>query len=220
LGYPEKTGYAHLPVMLNSNGKKMSDSDDASTVKWLFEQGFIPDAIVNYLLLLGNSKTPEEIFTLPEAVEWFDLQSISSSAVKLDIEKLRFINRAHLNMIDDKQLSTLFGFADADIGKLAKLYLEESCTINELAANIRPVFAPKIFEGESAEEMRILQKHIEELPMINDYDEFKTMLMKASGLEEKPFLKALRLLITGAENGPELSDVYPLIKPYLLEVAS
>jgi len=220
LGYEEETAYAHLPLILNTEGKKMNKHDDASSVKWLFEQGFIPDAILNYLLLLGNTKAPKEIFTLPEAIKWFKLENISKSAAKFDIDKLRFINKEHLKMMDDKLLSTLFGFADADVGKLAKLYLEEASTINELAAKIRPVFAPKVFEGEWTEQMRIMQKLIADAPMIESFDAFKSYIMKKSGLKAKEFSKPLRLLLTGAEEGPELSDIYPLIKPYLLEVIS
>ena len=220
LGYEEETTYAHLPVILNTEGKKMSEQDDAFFVKWLFEEGFIPDAILNYLLLLGNSKAPKEIFTLPEAIEWFNIEKISKSAAKFDIDKLRFINRKHLEMMDDRKLSTLFGFADADIGKLAKLYLEEASTIKELESKIRPIFTPKDFDGEWGEEMRIIAKLIWELPMINSFDEFQSTIMKKSGLEGENFFQPLRVLLTGAEHGPELNDVYPLIKPYLLEVAS
>ena len=219
LGYEQETEYAHLPVILNTDGKKMSERDDASSLQWLFEQGFIPDAIANYLILLGN-KTPTEIFTMPEALEWFKLENISKSAAKFDIDKLRFINRKHLELMDDKQLSSLFGFADADIGKLAKIYLEEASTTNELEAKIKPIFIPKDFECEWGAQMRVMEKLITDAPMIDTFDEFKSYIMKESGLKGKNFFKPLRLLLTGAEHGPELSDVYPLIKSYLLEVAS
>ena len=122
--------------------------------------------------------------------------------------------------MDDKQLSTLFGFADADIGKLAKIYLEEASTIKELIAKIMPIFAPKDFEGEWGEQMRQMEILVQNAPMINDFDTFKSYMMKESGLKGKDFLKPLRLLLTGAQDGPELSDIYPLIKSYLLEVAS
>jgi len=220
LGYEEETSYAHLPIILNTEGKKMSKGDDASSVKWMFEEGFIPDAIINYLLLLGNSKAAKKIFTLPEAIVWFKFDNLSKSAAKFDIDELRFINREHLKLMDDKQLSTLFGFADADIGKLAKIYLEEVSTTKELESKIRPIFTSKNFEGDWGEQMRIMEKVIQEAPMIYTFDEFKSYLIKESDLEEKNFLKPLRLLLTGAEHGPELSDVYPLIKSYLLEVAS
>jgi glutamyl-tRNA synthetase len=219
LGYKEETYYAHLPIILNAEGKKMSKRDDASSVKWLFEEGFIPDAIANYLILLGN-KTPTEIFTMPEAIEWFKLENISKSPAKFDIDKLRFINRKHLSMMDNKRLSSLFGFADANIGKLAKLYLEEASTINELESKIKPIFKPKNFDGEWGEQMRILERLIADAPMIDSFDEFKSYMMKESGLKGKNFFKPLRLLLTGAEHGPELSDIYPLIKSYILEIAS
>ena len=220
LGFDQETIYAHLPILLNTSDKKMLKQDDTSLVKWLFGEGFIPDAIINYLLLLGNSKAPEEIFTLPEAIEWFNIENISKSETIFDIDKLRFINAEHLKRMDDRQLSTLFGFADADIGKLAKIYLEEASTIKELIAKIKPIFAPKDFKGEWGEQMRIMEKVIQDAPMINTFDEFKSYIMKESGLTEKNFSKPFRILLTGAQHGPELSDVYPLIKSYLLEIAS
>ena len=220
LGYDADTTYAHLPIILTTEGKKMSKRDDASSVKWMFEEGFVPDAIINYLLLLGNSKAPKEIFTLPEAIEWFNIESISKSAAKFDIDKLRFINREHLKLMDDKQLSTLFGFADENIGKLAKLYLEEASTTKELEAKIKSIFAPKDFEGEWGAQMQSMEEIIQNAPMIDNFDEFKSHIMKESGFKGKNFFKPLRVLLTGAEHGPELSDIYPLIKPYLLEVAS
>ena len=221
LGYENRTQYAHLPIILNSDGKKMSKKDNASSLKWLFQEGFVPDAILNYLLLLGNSKVaPKEIFTLPEAIEWFDLTKISKSPAKFDIDKLRFINREHLKMMDNRQLSTLFGFADADIGKLAKLYLEEASTIKELETKILPIFKPKDFTGEWGKEMRVMADLIFDAPAFDEFEEFKTHIMKESGFEGKNFFKPLRYLLTGAENGPETSDIYPLIKSYILEVAS
>ncbi len=219
LGYSAETQYAHLPIILNTEGKKMSKRDDASSVKWLFLEGFIPDAIANYLLLLGN-KTPHEIFTLPEAIEWFDLASISKSAAKFDIDKLRFVNREHLRRMDARRLSTLFGFADADIGLLAKIYLEEASTLGELETKVQAIFRPKNFDCEWGEQMRILQKVIYDAPMITDFEQFKEHLSKESTLKGKAFFKPLRLLLTGAEHGPELADIYPYIKSYILEIAS
>jgi len=220
LGYDQKTTYAHLPIILNPAGKKMSKRDDSSTVKWMFEEGFIPDAIINYLLLLGNTKAPQEIFTLPEAIEWFNIEDISRSAVKFDIDKLCFINREHLKRMDNKKLSSLFGFADEDIGKLAKIYLEEASTTKELKEKIGSIFAPKNFEGEWGDQMRTIETLVKDAPMFTEFNEFKAYIMQESGLKGKNFSKPLRLLVTGAEHGPELSDIYPLIKSYLLEVAS
>ena len=216
LGYTEETDYIHLPPLISSTGEPIIEI----TIKRLFEEGFLPDAIINYLLLLDCPGAPEEIFTLPEAIRWFKLEDLSTESVRFDIEQLRKINRAHLMMMDDKRLSTLFGFADADIGKLAKLYLGDASTINALEAKFKPIFAPKPFEKECGKEMRLLQEIIAEAPMINDFESFKSYLLQKSGLDEAQLDKPLRLLLTGTPNGPQISEIYPYIKPYLLEVAS
>jgi len=209
LGYNEKTEHAHIPSLEN-----------APTILELFEQGYIPDAIINYLILVGLPAIHNKVFTMAEAITWFRLENISSSPATFNLEELRFINRAHLKNMDDKQLSSLFGFADADVGKLVKLYLEEASTINELALKIRPIFAPKVFEGTWAKEMKTLQKIIADAPMFHAYDDFLSYLSKASGLKDDKLCKPLRILLTGAEQGPKLLEIYPYIKSYLLEIAS
>ena len=211
LDYENEIQYAHIPTILE---------DETSSVTSLFEEGFIPDAILNYLLLLGNSKVPKEVFTLPEAIEWFDLSNISKSATKFDLKKLRFVNGEHLKMMDNKQLSTLFGFADADIGKLAKLYLEECSTINELEAKILPIFKAKDFSNKWEEPMRIIEKIIFDAPAFETLEGLQAHITAQSGLKDDTLNKPLRHLLTNADNGPELSAIYTHIKAYILEVAS
>ncbi|MCF6244446.1 MAG: glutamate--tRNA ligase family protein [Sulfurovum sp.] len=212
LGFDAQIEYAHIPVMPKVN--------DDTSLKGLFSQGFIPDAIINYLLLLGNTDVPSEVFTLPEAIEWFDIKDISKTSLDFDSEKLRFINRQHLLQMEDKALSTLFGFADADIGKLAKLYLEEVSTGKELDLKIKAIFSPKDFSGHWGEQMRTLENVIQNAPMFSKFNDFISYIMLKSELKDGNLFIPLRLLLTGAEHGPELSDIYPLIKSYLLEIAS
>ncbi len=217
LGYEKEIEYAHLPIILNAEGKKMSKRDNASSVKWLLEEGFLPEAIANYLILIGN-KTPQEVFTLDEAVEWFSLESISKSPAKFDLDMLRHINREHLKRLDEKELSRYVGFADADIGKLAKLYLEEASTTKELKEKIAPVFAPKQIPEEFAEEAAVLKSLITKAPYFEQYEEFKNHLMQESGLKGKKFFKPLRILLTGAQHGPDVEEIYNAIKNYIKEV--
>jgi len=218
LGYTAQTAYAHLPTLLNTEDKQRGKQDNTDSIKWLLEEGFLPDAIINYLLLIGN-KVPTEVFTLPDAITWFNLSSLSKSPAEFDIDILRFLNRQHLGAIKDKALSRLFGFADADIGKLLKLYLKEVDTINALEKKIKAVFGSKRSEGAWSEEMHTLSALIQEAPMLDDFDLFTHYLIDQSGFKGDKLLKPLRLLMTGAEHGPELSDIYPLIKPYITEIA-
>jgi glutamyl-tRNA synthetase len=221
LGYESETKYAHLPIMLNMDGQKISKKDDTNGVKWLLEEGFLPDAIINYLILLGNNtQAPTEIFTLPEALKWFKLENISKQDVKFDINKLRFINREHIKLMDDKKLSTLFGWSENNIGKLAKIYLKEVSTTNEIGAKIKLIFSKKELNGEWAEEMKIIQDVIFDSPMIEEFNDFKKYITNKSGLNGAKLFKPLSLLMTGKEQGVELDEIYPLIKSYITEVVS
>ena len=211
LGYEEKTSYAHIPTIIEN---------EASSVKWLFEQGFIPDAILNYLLLISNPNAPKEIFTLPEAIEWFELKSLPRTTIEFEIEKLRAINREHLKLMDNKELSTLFDFADEDIGKLAKLYLEECGTINELEEKIRPIFKPKNFDNEWGDTMKIVEEIIFEAPAFETLEMLQNYISTQAGLTEEQLQQPLRHLLTNTSQGPNLSEIYTHIKAYILEVAS
>ncbi len=187
----------------------------------LFEEGFIPDAILNYLLLLTNPQTPQEIFTLPYAIEFLSLDDIPTSSPTFELDKLRNINREHLKLMEDKQLSTLFGFADADIGQLAKFYLTKECfSIKDLEANILPIFNPKDFSGKWGKEMKQLSEIIFQAPYFETFEPFKAHLMAQSKLEDDTLLPALNQLLTNNEEHVELSELYPFIKSYILEVAS
>lgn len=210
LGYEEETKYIDLPSLINGD----------TTIQSLLEEGIVPDAILNYIISLDSIHTSKKIFTLPESIKWFDIDTTSKTSPTFDIEALRDINREHLQMMDDKMLSKLFGFADADIGRLAKVYLKECCTIQELEAKIRPIFSPKNFESEWSDQMRTMEQLILNGPAFDNYNELTDYITKESGLTGDQLSKPLRLLLTGTQNGPKLKDIYPHIKSYLLEVAS
>lgn len=209
LGYNRETLYYKLPSILNS-----------CSIKSLLKEGFLPDAILNYLIVLSCPEAPKEFFTLPEAIEWFRLDNLSELEVEFDIELLRSINREHLNRFDNKELSKLFGFADEDIGKLVKVYLEEATTIKELEEKILPIFKPKDFTLDCGKEMRLLSDIIFDSPVFEEFKEFRGYTLKRSGLKEDIFDKALSFLLTNREDNSKLSKIYPFIKSYILEVAS
>ncbi len=217
LGYNKNIEYAHLPIILNDNGKKMSKRDDASSVKWLLEEGYLPSAIANYLILIGN-KPPKEIFDIKEAIEWFSLENISKSPARFDINMLRHVNKEHLKMLDAKELSRYVGFADTEIGELAKIYLEEISTTKELKSKIQLIFSQKKIPEELKESADIIVKTIKSAPYFDEYEDFKNYIMKESGLKGKNFFRPLRVLLTGSEHGPDIALVYKYIKNYIGEI--
>jgi len=217
LNYDKQVEYAHLPIILNDDGKKMSKDDEASSVKWLLEEGFLPEAILNYLILIGN-KPPQEIFNMDDAIEWFDLAKISKSPARFDIDMLKHINKEHLKNLDAKELSRYVGFADEEIGELARIYLEEAGTTKELKAKIAPIFAKRVVSEAFTEQTATMATVIKSAPFFEEYDDFKNYITKESGLKGTKFSKPLRILLTNAEDGPDIAKVYKYLKNYLGEI--
>jgi len=89
--------YAHIPLILNPDGSKMSKRDVGAAVGDYPRQGFLPAAVVNFIALLGwNPKTEEEIFTLADLVERFSLENVNRSPARFDFDKCTWLNQQHL----------------------------------------------------------------------------------------------------------------------------
>ena len=213
LGYEKEIKYAHLPIILNEAGKKMSKRDSASSVKWLLEEGFLPDAIANYLILLGNS-FEKEVFTLEEAVEFFDLTKISKAPAKFDIEKLKFLNKEHMKKLNN--LAKRFEVNEI-YEELLQIFKDESATLKETKEKFDKVFQ-KCENNEFQEEREIIKKEILENELEEDYNEFKKRIQTNTGLKGKKLFMPLRELLINEQHGAEIKDLYAVMKPYLKEV--
>ena len=125
------------------------------------------------------------------AIEWFDIKNIAKSPVKFDIKKLRFINREHLKMLNESELALLLSTKDPSIGGLAKLYLQEASTLNEIRDKIDSIFSPKdiyaLYEGQDfSEPCRILYEAFvaliaEHSLALREYESLKAELLERTG---------------------------------------
>ena len=97
--------YAHLPTVLNEQGEKMSKRNGAKPVTQYRDEGYLPDAMVNYLARLGWSHGDDEIFSRQQFLDWFDLDHLGRSAAQFDDGKLRWVNAQHLKASDDQRLA-------------------------------------------------------------------------------------------------------------------
>jgi len=208
LNFDLEINYIHLPDIV---------CEDIPSVKTLIDDGFLPSAIANYLVLLGN-ETPNEIFTLEEAIEWFDIKNISKETIKFDIEKLKCINKKHLELMDEMRLSKILGFADADIGKLGKLFLEEASTLNEIKSKLDLIFAPKSTLVGYEEQFVELKLCIQDAPYFENFNDLEAYIVDKTALNGDNLLKPLTYVLTGRDNGPDISNIYPLIKNYIGEI--
>ncbi|WP_151900280.1 glutamate--tRNA ligase [Sulfurimonas hydrogeniphila] len=206
LQYNKEIEYTHLHGIQNS-----------VSVKQLLEEGYLPEAISNYLISIG-SNPPKEIFTLKEATEWFDLDKLADNPVRFDQDRLKQINKEHLKNLDATELSRYVGFADPEIGELTRIYLEEAGTTKELKEKIASIFAKRVTAHGFAEEMESMAKAIKNAPYFEEYNDFKNYIMDKTGLKDENFLKPLRILLTNAEHGPTIEKVYKYLKNYLKEI--
>ena len=144
LGYPEPK-FAHLPMILGADGKRLSKRHGALSALEYRDLGFLPDALLNYLARLGWSHSNQEIFSRNELTNYFNLSSISKSPASYSTEKLKWTNKQHLKEtpIDTilKLLNRLHPTARAinkQTQQLIPLYLDRCDTLVELSEALTP----------------------------------------------------------------------------------
>jgi glutamyl-tRNA synthetase len=208
LGYNKDVEYAHIPSIVDSN---------SISVKSLLEQGFLPEAIINYLLLLGN-KTPTKIFSLDDAISFFDLKSISNSPTHFEMAELKSINHEHLKSLDAKELSRYVGFADIEIGELARIYLDDVATTKELKSKIKTIFSQREIPEEFRDKVQPITDAIKSAPHFEEYDKLETYVADKTGLSKTELYKPLYYLLTGAKTGPDIKKIYKYLKNYIGEI--
>ncbi|WHZ12940.1 MAG: Glutamyl-tRNA synthetase [Burkholderiaceae bacterium] len=133
--------YAHLPTVLNESGEKMSKRSGAKPVTQYRDEGFLPDAMVNYLARLGWSHGDDEIFSRAQFLQWFSLDHLGRSAAQFDEAKLRWVNAQHLKAMSGEMLSPLVAqqlarrgiTADARLAAICELFKDRCETTVALA---------------------------------------------------------------------------------------
>jgi glutamyl-tRNA synthetase len=121
--------YAHLPTVLNEQGEKMSKRAGAKPVTQFAEDGYLPDAVVNYLARLGWSHGDDEIFSREQFVSWFNLDHLGKSAAQFDEAKLRWVNGQHIKAITEEKLAPLVATQLSKRGIVADVRLPAICAL-------------------------------------------------------------------------------------------
>ena len=107
LGYPRPEAYAHMPLILAKDGSKLSKRKHPESNLILYrEEGYLPEALINYLALLGwNPGTAQEVFTFDELVSAFTFDRVQHGGARFDWEKLNWINGEYIRTLDDEELA-------------------------------------------------------------------------------------------------------------------
>ncbi|VFP81797.1 glutamate--tRNA ligase [Candidatus Erwinia haradaeae] len=98
--------YAHLPMLLDSNGKKLSKRHGVAQVSWYRDQGYLPEALLNYLLRLGWSHGNQEIFSTKSMKQFFTLNTVSKSSSTINNKKLQWLNQYYINNLPSGYVSS------------------------------------------------------------------------------------------------------------------
>src|SRR5690349_1458045 len=99
--------FVHVPMILGSDGERLSKRHGAVSVTQYRDEGYLPEALVNYLARLGWSHGDDEMFPREKLVEWFDLEHISKSPARFDSEKLGWLNQQYIKAADNARLAKL-----------------------------------------------------------------------------------------------------------------
>lgn len=238
LGYkPPKFG--HISLILGEDHKKMSKRHGATSVTEYRNMGYLPEAVVNYLALLGwTPKGEQEIFTEEELIKQFSMKRVSSNDAVFDINKLNWINFQYMKKLDADQLYALiFPF-------LVKAgYVEESVTEEKKDWLKKVIWFMKdhiYFAGQAAEELKfffedmpaltdeailsimkaetsgkLLKAFIEDLKALETFDQAEikkcfNACMKAQGIKGKAAYEPTRIALTGVTQGPGMFEMMEL----------
>jgi len=153
----DKPEFAHLPLILNPTGKgKLSKRDgeklgvpvfplqwkgEKNNLRGFKEEGYFPDALTNFLALLGwNPGNEKEVFSMEELIQCFDLKKVNSSGAKFDVEKLKWFNHKYLQQKKEEKIADhligtrqeLKSVIQRDVITAVRLTKERASTLNEL----------------------------------------------------------------------------------------
>src|SRR5437870_10148 len=224
----ELPSFAHVPMILGADGERLSKRHGAVSVMQYRDDGYLPEALVNYLARLGWSHGDEEMFSKESFVSWFDLEHVSRSPAQFNPEKLAWLNQQYLKAAPDARLASLVWDAlksrgiSAENGppseRVVALLKDRAATIPQLADEAMLFYAVEVDPGtpdwdESVgKALRMLKARLStakwERPALN---ETIKDVVKSSGLKMPQLAMPLRRLVTGRSQTPSIDAVLELL---------
>lgn len=224
----------HIPLIHGADGAKLSKRHGALGVEAYRDMGYLPESLCNYLLRLGWSHKNDEIISMEQAIEWFNLESLGKSPAKLDFAKMNSLNSYYMRLLDEDSLTT--GIIEIlkrnyQVSKQETNYIKQglqgllvrSETLIDLAklAKIYLIDTPISYEDDAKEIIENCDKNlinfvIEELQKLENFDKeslqskFKEIAAK-KGLKLNEVMKPVRALITGMTATPSIFEIAEIL---------
>jgi nondiscriminating glutamyl-tRNA synthetase len=233
--------FAHVPMILAPDRSKLSKRHGAQTVEEFKDQGLFPEALLNYLVLLGwtPADSTKEIMSLEEMVREFDLSRISTTPAVYDTTKMMWMNGYYMRMLDKDSLVRKFiasaaaaGLATRDelverkdwLGKVVLALQERSRTMKEMVETSRYFFvAPAEFDEKGAAKLftkaataGLLRKGADALSQVSDWtleaqEQAYRDVIQREGIKSGEIIHPTRLALTGRTNGPGLFEIVDIL---------
>jgi glutamyl-tRNA synthetase len=232
--------FAHLSMVMGSDNSKLSKRHGSISVTQFREEGYLPEALLNYLALLGWSPPDDKrvIFSKKQLINSFSLSKVSKSAAIFDYKKLNWMNREHIRLVGNKKLGKLiipflrkegFHFSESEIavewiGDTAKVLSNYEYTLLAIASKFKQFTrladytkVVKMFSNseESKVVVNLFYKAISKLKSPIEFSKIGEIfkeIQKREGIKGKALYHPLRLALTGEDSGIELKDFIGIIE--------
>jgi len=225
--------YAHLPAIRGPDGKRLSKRQGAANVLDYRKQGYLPEAMLNYLVRLGWSHGDQEIFSLEEMIAQFDVRDVNKAAARFDPQKLLWLNQHYLRTLAWKRIgSELHPFLEEKgialspsppLEEIIELQRGRSKTLQELAENCRFFYqdlahydeqaARKFLRQEAIEPLRTLRERLSLLPEWSTKSIHDSLIEVAEtfGITLGAIAQPLRVALSGGTVSPPIDSTVELI---------
>ncbi len=223
--------FYHMPMINNPSGKKLSKRDGAMDVMQYKRDGYLPEALLNFLVRLGWSNGDQEIFSMDEMLELFDPNNINKSASAYNAEKLLWLNAHYIKNVSNERLANELEFFDCHLEghdkkeMILDLSKERAQTLIELKDAITKILdVPTEYEAKGSKKfvkentiemlnnyLQVLESNKETLHLACDYEAVTKPFIVDNELKFPQLFQPIRIALTGGTQAPSVYDIMAIL---------